>query len=73
MNHDVMQRASELPVEGAAATDTLAASGGLELPGHVNDDPSPEQQADRADAEHEEPPTAASVENMERDSRAKER
>ena len=33
MDHEVMRRASELPVTGAPATDTLAASGGLELPG----------------------------------------
>jgi hypothetical protein len=30
MNHDVMRCASLLPVEGGAATDTVAASGGLD-------------------------------------------
>lgn len=32
-DHDVMQRAAELPVKGPAVTNTLAASGGLEVPG----------------------------------------
>jgi hypothetical protein len=73
MDHEVMRRASELPVEGAAATDTLAASGGLELPGRVAQPPTSEQRADRADAEREQPPTAASVEKLERSSRTEER
>jgi len=33
IDHEAMRRASELPSSGAGATDTLAASGGLELPG----------------------------------------
>ncbi|MGH9347300.1 MAG: hypothetical protein ACRD26_08530 [Vicinamibacterales bacterium] len=33
MDHEAMRRAAELPLQGPAATDTLAASGGLELPG----------------------------------------
>ena len=32
-NHTVMQEGAMRPVTGAAATDALAASGGLELPG----------------------------------------
>jgi hypothetical protein len=35
MDHEAMRRASELPVEGPAASDTLAASGGLEVPGRL--------------------------------------
>ena len=66
MNHDVMRRASELPVGGPVATKTLAASSGLELPGRLevgrNDD---ELGADRAAAEREMPPTAASVNKIE--------
>ena len=33
MDHEKMRVASELPITGPAATDTLAASSGLELPG----------------------------------------
>jgi hypothetical protein len=33
MNHDVMQRAAERPITGEGATATVAASGGLEVPG----------------------------------------
>ena len=64
MNHDVMRRASEMPVKGAPGTDTLAASGGLELPGRVLERDSEEQRADKADAQREKPPTASSVEKM---------
>lgn len=35
MTHDVMHRAAEMPIEGGGAPNTLAASGGLELPGGV--------------------------------------
>jgi hypothetical protein len=73
MDHDVMRRASELPVEGAAATDTLAASGGLEMPGRVRQGVTEEQAPDSAEAEREKPPTAASVEKMERLTRTEER
>ncbi len=73
MDHEAMRRASELPVDGAAGTDTRAASGGLELPGRVGRPATDEERADRADAEREKPPTAASVEKMERVSRTEER
>jgi hypothetical protein len=69
MDHEAMRQASELPVDGAAATDTLAASGGLELPGRVAEPATPEPRKDRADAEHEKPPTALSVEKVNRISR----
>jgi hypothetical protein len=69
MNHDAMRRASELPVEGPAATDTLAASGGLERPGRVMQRASDDQQADRANAEREYPPTAASIDKVDREQR----
>jgi hypothetical protein len=32
-NHDVMQRAAERPITGTGATSTIAASGGLDVPG----------------------------------------
>jgi hypothetical protein len=64
MNHDVMRRASEMPVHGAAGTDTLAASGGLELPDRVTQSDSEEQRSDKADAQRVKPPTASSVEKM---------
>ena len=32
-NHDVMQRAAERPITGMGATSTIAASGGLDIPG----------------------------------------
>ena len=73
MNHEAMRRASELPVDGAAATDTLAASGGLELPGRVGDGLTPEQRADREDADRVKPPTAASVDRMDRESGTEDR
>ena len=73
MDHEAMRRASELPVQGAPGTDTLAASGGLELPGRVGQGATDEQNADRTDADREKPPTAASVEKMERTSRTEER
>ena len=73
MDHEAMRRASEMPVQGAPGTDNLAASGGLELPGRVGQGATEEQKADRADADREKPPTAASVEKMERTSRAEER
>lgn len=72
MNHDVMKRASERPLSGPGATDTVAASGGLERPGHVGLGNSADQQADRADAERMPPPTATSVEKIEREHRKKE-
>lgn len=34
IDHEAMQRAAELPTSGPAATDSVAASGGLDLPGH---------------------------------------
>ncbi len=73
MNHDVMRRASELPVEGVPATDTVAASGGLEVPGHVVRPRSDAERADLEDATRETPPTAASVDKLERASRAEDR
>ncbi len=66
MNHDVMDRASRLPVTGPAATDALAASGGLDLPGRALEGSTPEQQQDRADTEQVPPPTQVSVEKMNR-------
>jgi len=57
-----MRRASELPVSGPAATESLAASGGLERPGRSREGTSPDQQADEAEAERLTPPTLASVE-----------
>ena len=33
IDHDAMRRAAELPTSGPAATDDVAASGGLDLPG----------------------------------------
>ena len=66
MNHDVMKRASEQPVSGPAATDTLAASGGLEVPGHALEGQTPDQHADRAEAERMPPPTLVSVEKVDR-------
>ena len=67
MNHDAMRRAAELPVEGPAATDTVAASGGLELPGQVGGGNTADQQRDRQDADRVPPVTAVSVEKMARD------
>jgi hypothetical protein len=67
MTHDVMQRASELPVAGPAATKTLAASGGLELPGRIEEAAADDElPADRAEADRRTPPTVASVEKIER-------
>jgi hypothetical protein len=43
-DHDAMRAGSVLPVSGPASTDTLAASGGLELPGG-------ERGAERVDSE----------------------
>ena len=73
MNHEVMRRAAEMPVEGAPGTDTLAASGGLELPGRVTQPESEEQRADKADAQRVKPPTASSVEKMDGVPRTEER
>jgi hypothetical protein len=64
MNHDVMREASERPLEGAAATDTVAASGGLEVPGQENRGNTPAQRKDRAASEREPAPTAASIDKM---------
>jgi hypothetical protein len=72
MNHETMRRASELPVEGPAATDTVAASGGLELPGRVGQGNTPDQKADRADAARVPPVTAVSLEKMDRETRKEE-
>jgi hypothetical protein len=47
LDHDAMRRAAELPISGPAATNTLAASGGLELPGR---EPHPTDAASPADA-----------------------
>jgi hypothetical protein len=33
-DHEAMREAAQRPITGPASTDTLAASGGLELPGH---------------------------------------
>jgi hypothetical protein len=49
MDHEAMRRASELPVHGDAATETLAASGGLELPGRALERPGAEKQSEDAD------------------------
>lgn len=67
MNHDVMREASQRPIEGAGATDTVAASGGLEVPGHEDHGNTPQQRKDRAAAEpgREYSPTAASVDKIE--------
>jgi hypothetical protein len=73
MNHDVMRRASEMPLHGAAGTDTLAASGGLDLPGRATQRDSEEQRADMADAERVKPPTASSVEKMDSVPRTEDR
>jgi hypothetical protein len=35
IDHEAMRRAAELPVDGPGATETLAASGGLEVPGRL--------------------------------------
>jgi hypothetical protein len=67
MNHEAMRRASELPVAGPAATKTLAASSGLELPGRIEEAVSDDELlADRAEADRRKPPTAASIEKIER-------
>jgi hypothetical protein len=42
MDHEKMRRASETKTAGAAATDTPAASGGLEVPGRANKTTVPE-------------------------------
>ena len=42
MDHEKMRRASETKVTGPAATDTLAASGGVELPGRAKEPAVPE-------------------------------
>lgn len=67
MNHDAMRRASERPVTGPAATDAVAASGGLDLPGHAGTGQTADQQGDRRDASRTPPPTAASIEKIERE------
>lgn len=57
MNHDTMRRASELPVaEGPAASPTLAASGGLELPArqaHAPEAPGKRQAHEPIPGEHD--------------------
>jgi hypothetical protein len=65
MDHDAMRRAAELPVTGPAASDTLAAGGGLDLPGRALEGGTPDQQSDRADADRLPPPTLTSVEKLE--------
>lgn len=62
MDHEKMRKASELPISGPAATDTLAASGGLELPGRAAEGITPDQQKDIEDGERMVPPTLASLE-----------
>lgn len=65
MNHDVMHEASRRPLEvDEGATDTVAASGGLELPGKEGQGNTPAQREDRRDAAREYPPTAASDDKM---------
>jgi hypothetical protein len=65
MDHETM-RASQLPVHGPAATETLAASGGLELPGHVGEGVTPELEAESAEVQRTmTPPTLASLEKIE--------
>jgi hypothetical protein len=64
MDHDKMRRASEMPVSGPAATDSLAASGGLELPGRAAEGPTRDEQRDRAAAQENVPPTAASIDRL---------
>jgi len=60
-----MQRASEMPLEvDAAASDTLAASGGLDLPGRTGDGLTARRQADRREAARMAPPTAASIDKL---------
>ena len=71
-DHEKMRRTSELPVTGPAATDTVAASSGLELPGRVGEGNTADQQADRADADRVPPETAVSVEKIERVQRGEE-
>jgi hypothetical protein len=65
MDHEAMRRLSELPISGPAATPTLAASGGLEVPGrepHAHDAPSQPQTREPIPGEHDhsaEPSTPA--------------
>jgi hypothetical protein len=56
IDHEAMRRASELPTSGAGASDTLAASGGLELPGreaHSGGARSPEHHHEPIPGEHD--------------------
>jgi hypothetical protein len=48
-DHDAMRAGALRPIEGPAATETLAASGGLELPGGERQ----AEQVDTASAKHE--------------------
>jgi hypothetical protein len=62
IDHEAMRRASELPTSGDGATDTLAASGGLELPGrepHSSDAASPEHRHEPIPGEHDHTTEAA--------------
>jgi hypothetical protein len=65
MDHEKMRRAAQLPVQGPAATDNLAASGGLELPGRAAEGVTPDQQHDLEEARREVAPTVASLEKQE--------
>ena len=47
MDHDKMRRASEVPLNGPAASDSLAASSGLELPGRATDPDPPARSRDQ--------------------------
>lgn len=67
MDHEAMERASELPVSGPAASDTLAASGGLERPGRAAEPETADHEADREDAARMPPPTLTSVNKLDRE------
>ncbi len=59
IDHEAMKRASEIPVEGPAATDNVAASGGLDVPGREPhrhtpiDAPSPLAEREPIPGEHD--------------------
>ena len=72
MNHDVMRKLAKLPLNGPGATDTVAATGGIERAGHVGEGNTPDQQADRADADRVPPPTRVSADKMNRDDHGRE-
>ena len=59
MNHDKMRRASELPVTGPAATETTAASGGLERAGPPGKQTGSDEQHEPIPGEHDRTTEAA--------------